>query len=143
VNILNEIEKETEACHRLAVMTHEKVDWNVKLWKKLRNCALKKGLEPGITNKMTAREILVFISQFPDYLHRQLFWDMTNAKYKLWDEICMLMMSRTKGYNQPEHLERTAQKIAEDLAKCYIKVSEKAVSQRNLYELFTAELEGK
>jgi len=140
---MNEENSEIELSDAIAVWAHNgKVDWDRKLWKKLKSVGLK--IEKGICNKLNDQQILTFAAIFYPYLQRQILWDLFAAKYKLWDEICMLLMSRTKCYGQTEALEKEQQGLAEKLARIYIETAEEDFDNvYEFYEIFFRKIRGR
>jgi len=117
------------------------------LMKKLWGEVIKEGKkwEKGITHEMPLSKVDVIIRTVETlhpsqpYFPMQLGWDLTVAKYKLYDEIGMLLMGRYKGYpgETPQDVEKL-ENWSIDLALDYIGCSEIA---DNLSELYTCVVE--
>ena len=104
----------------------EKVDIERKLWKKVIEKGKKQ--EKGLTHNLSDDEIATIVATASalgvnrNFL-AQLIWDLTVARYKLWDEIGMLLTGRYKGYGEtPEEL-KAAERFTKILAVNYIKYS--------------------
>jgi len=92
------------------------------LWKQV----VKKGKhqEKGLTHKLTDDQIATILATAgalgvnKNFLS-QLAWDLKVARYKLWDEIGMLLTGRYKGYGETPEEEKNAEKFVRILALLY------------------------
>lgn len=98
------------------------MDWKSKLWDKV----MKKGRkqEKGITHKLSPDEITTIVATAEalgscSNFIRQLIWDLTVAKYKLYDEIGMLLTDRYKGYGESPSELKAQEKFTRILATLY------------------------
>lgn len=127
----------TEAGAELARWAHEGVTWDEDLWKQL--VEVGRNRERGIVNKLSSAQLRIFIQTFGDqfpYLFKTLNFDMIVAKYRLFDEIAMMVMNRTKDYGESPELEAKAQKYANELGRKYLGCAETTVTQDQLYDCF-------
>lgn len=117
----------------------DKEDLMGRLWNKIIEVGKK--WEKGITHKMNPLDVEVIVrtveSIHPTQPHfpMQLGWDLTVAKYKLYDEIGMLMMGGYKGYpgETPQDVEKL-ENWSINLALDYIGCSKVANSLSELYK---------
>jgi hypothetical protein len=127
----------TEAGHRLGEWAHEGVSWDEETWKQI--VEIGKARERGVVNRMSDAQLRTFIQTFGDkfpYMFKQLNFDMLYARYRLFDELAMMVMSRTKGYGEPEEVERKAQEVATDWARRYLTCAGTTITQDQLYDCF-------
>lgn len=100
--------------------------YNEKLWEAVIEKGKKQ--EKGITHKLSDDEIDTILATAQAMgvnktFLMQAMWDLTKAKYKLYDWIAMLVHGRYKGYGEtPDELENQ-RKFATILAKLYIEKS--------------------
>jgi len=133
---------ETELGHEVAVWAHKgKVDWDVNLWKEVVDTGRKieRPIMGDTVHTMSPLQVDALIRPFEFHppLVGQLQWDMNVAKYRLYDELGMLIMSRTKGYGQPPEIELKAQKIAEKMGQLYLQCTKQYTERTKLYQCFT------
>jgi hypothetical protein len=131
------ISPSTEAGSTLGKWAHGGVSWDEQTWKQI--VEIGKARERGVVNKMSPAQLRMFIQTFGDkfpYMFRQLNFDMLVARYRLFDELAMMVMSRTKGYGEPEEVEGKAQEAATDWARKYLSCAETTVTQDQLYDCF-------
>lgn len=134
----------TEAGAKLAKWAHEGVSWDEETWKQI--VEMGRARERGIVHKMTSAQLRIFIQTFGDhypYLFRTLNFDMQVARYRLFDEIAMMVMSRTKGYGKDPEVEAAAQKYANELARKYLDCAGTTVTQDALYNCFVDAIQEK
>lgn len=95
-----------------------------KLWEEV----MKKGREQekGITHRLTKDEVTTIIATADalgvnETFLNQLIWDLTVARYKLFDEIGMLLTGRYKGYpnETPQEVE-AGERFTKIMASLYI-----------------------
>jgi len=130
-----------EAGDAFARATHDgKADWDRELWKTL--LATGRKIEPDSydpIHKLTPEQAGILLetwsNKFP-YLRGQLQFDIHVAKYRLFDMLGMYVMSRTKGYGEPDEVENKAQLYAHELARLYLQCAEKTKDKTELYQLF-------
>lgn len=98
-----------------------------KLWKEVIEKGQKQ--EPrklGLEHKLSPDEVLTIVATAEalgcnDAFVSQLLHDLTVPKYRLFDEIGMLLTDRYKGYGEtPEEL-KNAEKFVRILAELYVK----------------------
>lgn len=94
-----------------------------KVWEKV----MKKGKkqEKGLTHTLTPDEVRTIVATAHmmgcnENFVKQLNWDLTVARYKLYDEIGMLLTGRYKGYGEtPKQLENQ-EKFTKIMATLYL-----------------------
>jgi len=89
-------------------------DYDVKLW----DAVMLKGKkqEKGITHNLTHDEVETIVATAMalgshENFVKQAYWDLTVAKYKLFDWIAMLVQGRNKGYGE---LKGTSEEAAQE-----------------------------
>lgn len=110
-----------------------------RLWGKVMEVG--PSVEKGSVHYMPESTITSLIRSVPDDVGHnnsnfqiQLGWDVTHFKYKLFDEIGMLLTDRTKGYEgQTPELERETETWAVELAKDFLGCTTLAKDQSELY----------
>jgi len=110
-----------------------------RLWKELIEVGKKiENPKDGITHSMTQEQIKKFVRIF--YFHpqfqKQLLWDLTVPKYRLFDELGMMLRGRTRGYGESETIRIISLETTKKLAKIYIEVAKKARNRAELYKMF-------
>jgi len=109
-----------------------------KLWNEVMRIGKK--WEKGITHQMTPLQVEILTrtlesARVSPYFAMQFGWDMTVAKYKLYDEIGMLLTGRYEGYpDETPELVKNAEEWSINLALDYIGCSEIAENTRELYK---------
>lgn len=70
-----------------------------ELWREIVESEEK--VEKGITHKMTNAQVMRIVSSIPpeaETFIKQVKYDLAIPRFKLWDEIGMLLTGRCKGY---------------------------------------------
>lgn len=99
-----------------------------------------------ITNTLIEGQIMWLASEFffaPKNARMQLMWDLKVPKYRLFDELGMMLTGRMEGYGEsPEVAKKVKQKV-EELAKKFVACVNKSGDREELYECFFNSLEWK
>lgn len=128
------------------VQREEMAELKDKLWGKVMEVGRE--FEKGLGHRMSPKQTDTLLKSIPDSLDKnmafrgQLKWDSQQAKYKLYDELGMLLTGRTAGYpGQTPKSEEQAEKWAIKLAEDYIGCSTVSRTQEELYDCIDNRLE--
>jgi len=97
-----------------------------KLWKEV----MEKGerQEKGTINRLNEDELTTIVATAdafrcnPNFI-RQIAWDLSTAKYKLYDWIGMLLSDRYKGYDETPTELKNAERFTRTMAELYAQYS--------------------
>jgi hypothetical protein len=101
-------------------------DLKDKLWKEVMEKGRKQ--EKGIANILNEDELTTIVATAEDFwcnpnFIRQIAWDLSTAKYKLYDWIGMLLSDRYKGYGETPTELKNAEKFTRVIAELYAQYS--------------------
>lgn len=106
--------------------------YGTPLWKKVVEKGKKIEGSP-ISNSLTDRQISEIVSRFSEASAMQLLWDLKTPKYRLFDELGMMLTGRVDEADSEE-----AEEMAEIFAKCLD--NEEVKDRETLYDCFFKKL---